>query len=155
LGTLPQLPIGVQAGASLGIEAWRATLMGDWLPPRIYTADQGTRLRLSAVTASLSLGYAIAWGVHALTPELGVRLGNLSASARDADAPTSADSLLFGPQAGLRARVHAVGPLGFGLGLHGGLHLERPRLVVENRGLAHQPEPVWVAGSLGISLSWP
>jgi hypothetical protein len=155
LGTVPDLALGARLGASFGIGAWRATLVGELFPARVYDADQNTRLRLSVATGSLLLGYAIGLGEHAVTPELGLRLGNLSASAQDADAPSSADSLLFGPLLGLRGTLRVAGPLGFWLGLHGGAQLQRPRLLVENRGLAHQPEPVWVAGSLGISLSWP
>jgi hypothetical protein len=154
-GTTPSVALGIVAGASLGLGPWSATLRGDYFPARIHDADQGSRLRLSVATGSLLFGYSIALGEHAVTPELGLRLGNLSASAQDADAPSSADSLLFGPVAGVRATLRAAGPLGFWLGLQGGVHLERPRLVVENRGVAHQPQRIWAAGALGISLRWP
>lgn len=155
LGTVPALALGARLGASFGVGPWRATLAGDFFPARIHDADQNTRLRLSVATGSLLAGYAILLGDHAVTPELGVRLGNLAASAQDADAPSSANSLLFGPAAGVRATLRAAGPLGFWLGLHGGAHLERPRLVVENRGVAHQPAALWGAGALGLSLRWP
>jgi len=154
-GTLPDLALGVGAGASLGIGAFRATLLGDLFPARIYDAAQDTRLQLSVWSGSLLLGYAIPFRLHALIPELGLRVGNLSAQARDADAPISADSLLLGPELGIRGTFRAGGPVGLWLGLHSGAHLRRPRLVVENRGLAHQPERVWAAAALGLSLHWP
>ncbi len=154
-GTFPDPAFSAHAAASLGMGAFRATVAGDLFPARTYDTDQSARLRLSALTGSLLLGYAIALGRHALTPELGVRLGDVSASAVDADQPTSANSLLFGPELGVRGTFRLGGPLGLWLGLHGGLNLERPRFVVENRGLVHQPQAAWAAGSLGISLLWP
>jgi hypothetical protein len=155
LGTVPSPAFGARAAVSIGIGSWRGTLAGDFFPARTYDADQNTRLRMSIASGSALFGYAIALERHAVTPQLGLRLGNLDASARDAAAPVDANSLLFGPELGVVGTLRAVGSLGFWLGLHGGLHLVRPRLLVENRGLAHQPQPLWGAASLGISLSWP
>jgi hypothetical protein len=161
LGTLPSPALGGRAAVSVGVGSLRGTLAADLFPARIYDADQSTRLRMSLWSGSALLGYAIALDRHAVTPQLGARLGKLDASARDAAAPIDADSLAFGPELGIVGSLrpfgplHTLGPLGFWLGLHSGLNLVRPRLIVQNRGLAHQPGVLWGTAALGISLAWP
>jgi hypothetical protein len=153
LGALPDLGIGVDAGAALLLSRLHFALAAAVYPMRSTTLDGG------GAGGDVWLAFGSAWGGYAVLLEpvnialgVGLEVGVMSAEGFGVPEPDSGAGVWLMPYASGVGFVPIALPLGLRFELAVGIPVFRPPFVLEGLGQVHQASPVIGRISLGPEL---
>jgi hypothetical protein len=143
-GLLPSATVG--GGVALGVVLFRDLALE--ANADLFATKDGTVESSPARGASFALftiGARACWALtHGIevAPCLGVEVARIGASGFGAAKVSDADSLTWGPEALLGARLPVTGPLSVRFGLGAFVPISRQSFVINAAGTVHQPQAV-------------
>jgi hypothetical protein len=149
-GALPDVAVGLQAGAGITWRPIRVELAGTYWIAQQTRVGGGKGADVSFASGSLGAGLAFAVGPFELGPAAGVELGRIHAEAFGVSNPGEATVLWAAATAGALAGWSFEPPLALRLGIEAVVPFKRPRWVIEGVGAVDQPGPVGGRARLGL-----